>query len=78
MKKLVFAAQVFGLIAMLPIVVILEMNHVTSGASQINVPSDVIMQTEKSIVDLPGKAKDKWVNEPFSTTLEMLLLKTTY
>ena len=30
MKKLVFAVQVFGIIAMFPIYVILEMNHGTS------------------------------------------------
>lgn len=34
MKKLVFAAQVFGLIPMLPVVVILEMNHGTGRSSE--------------------------------------------
>ena len=34
MKKLVFAVQVFGIIAMFPIYVILEMNHGTEKLSE--------------------------------------------
>jgi hypothetical protein len=53
MKKLVFAFQVFGLLAMFPIVVILEMNHVTGTAPKNNFNSRVILKTEKTKI-LPG------------------------
>ena len=78
MKKTVFAAQVFALIAMLPIVVILEMNHVSGGSSENNAPSGSIKKTENTMIGLPEKAKDKRVSETFSITLETFLLKTAY
>ena len=71
MKKTVFAAQVFGLIAMLPIVVVLEMNHVSA---QKNMPSDSANKIENKAISLPEK--DKLSDGPFSITLETFLLKT--
>ena len=78
MKKLVFAAQVFGFMAMFPIVVFLEMNHAAGGSSESNSTSSVIQNTETISICLPEKVKDKMVNETFSITLKTLLLNKVF
>jgi hypothetical protein len=75
MKKTVFAAQVFALIAMLPIVVILEMNHVPP---QRNMPSGSVNKTINTFTGLPEKTTDKLPGETFSVSLETFLLKTAW
>lgn len=50
MKKLVFAAQVFGVIAMFPIYVILEMNHGTSELPGDRNQPVVTEQKEKAFI----------------------------
>ncbi len=74
MKKLVFAAQVFGLIAMFPIVVILEMNHTTGRSSERNSTSCAKQQSEAISISLPEKEKNKTGNEAFTVTNEIFLL----
>jgi hypothetical protein len=78
MKKIVFAVQVFGLIAMFPIVVILEMNHTAGGSSESNSPSSRIQTTEKTSIRLPENAKEEMENDEFSITLEPFLLKKSF
>ena len=69
MKKTMFAAKVFALIAMLPIVVILEFNHGAGDPSKNNSPSGVIDKTEKSIIRLPEKTEDKLSDKALSVRL---------
>ena len=59
MKKLVFATQVFGLIAMFPIVVILELNHGKRNTTESNSTSTVIQKVEKTNIVFPEKGNDK-------------------
>jgi hypothetical protein len=73
MKKTVFAAQVFGLIAMLPMVVILEMNHVPN---QQNRPSGKVSTTEKKVISWPEKITGKLCVETLS--LVTFLFKTAW
>ena len=49
MKKLLFAVQVFGIIAMFPLYVILEMNHAT-GLPENKKQSGVIETAQKTII----------------------------
>lgn len=74
MKKIVFAVQVFGLIAMFPIVVVLEMTHGTGGSSKRNSTSGVKQKIEIISICLPEKGKDKMGNEAFPVTPETSLL----
>jgi len=69
MKKLVFAAQVFGLLAMFPIVVFLEMNHATGRLPENVNPSDVMKITKKKFSSFPEKSTDKRLDEIFSLTI---------
>lgn len=50
MKKLLFAVQVFGIIAMFPIYVILEMNHGTQKLSENKNPAVVKERVEKTAI----------------------------
>jgi len=70
MKKTVFAAQVFGLLAIVPIIVILEMNHVPGSSTETNT-SVVKEKTEHNITRLPEKQIDKMVNRTFSISFEI-------
>ncbi len=75
MKKIVFAAKVLGLLAMLPIVVIMEMNHNAGNSSELNPhPGDV---KKKQVNDRfsSNKAKDKTGNEVSAMHSEILLIK---
>ena len=67
MKKLVFAAQVFGLLAMFPIVVFLEMNHETGRSENVN-PSEVMKISEKPFGGFSEKSPDKRIDEIFNLT----------
>jgi hypothetical protein len=60
MKKLVFALQVFGIIALFPIYVILEMNHGTGLPENKNYPG-VTEKPEKTItrVSLNSKVQNE-------------------
>jgi len=69
MKKLVFAAQVFGLLAMFPIVVFLEMNHATGRLPENINPSDVMKISEKPFGGFSEKSPDKRIDEIFSLTM---------
>ena len=51
MKKLAFTVQVFGLMAMVPIFVILEMNHGTARTSENNT-TPIIKETAKTKITL--------------------------
>ncbi len=73
MKKIVFATQVVGLIAMFPILVMLEMNHPAGTAPANNVPSPVVKKTVETSFRLPEKVKVELVNEVFPITLKVLL-----
>ena len=52
MKKTVFVAQVFALIAMLPLVVILQINHVSPHRSA---PFEHVRESKNAIIELPGE-----------------------
>jgi hypothetical protein len=78
MKKIVFAAEVFSLIAMLPIVMILQLNHAAGVSNETNSPSGVMKKKEKTSIDLSEKLKDKIVNKPFSITQETIFLTRTF
>jgi len=69
MKKLVFAIQMFGLLAMFPVVVFLEMNHATRRFPENTNPSNVVMNSEKSFVDVAEKSTDKRLDEVFKITM---------
>lgn len=60
MKTIVFALQVFGIIALLPVCVVLEMNHGTSSVSTLKTtryvaenPSDVSLDFNSFITTYP-------------------------
>ena len=74
MKKIVFAAQVLGLIAMFPILVMLEMNHATGISHKNNAPCSVIEKAGETSVQLHEKAKDQMVNEVFPVGLQAVYL----
>jgi hypothetical protein len=63
MKKLVFAVQVFGLMAMFVAVVILEMNHKKGDSYEKNSTAIIKQNAETKSIYLPQKAKDKTMDE---------------
>lgn len=75
MKKFVFAVQVFGIIALFPIYVILEMNHGTTGLPnnmRRPVGNEKIMETvihaslnSEAQNENPVRLKYLWVQEPW-------------
>lgn len=73
MKKIVFAAQVVGLIAMFPILVMLEMNHPAGTSPANNAPSHFIKKVEETSTRFPEKVKDQVINEGFPVMLKILL-----
>ena len=68
MKKLVFAAQVFGISAMFPIVAFLELKHGARDSS--------ILEAGKHEVVSHSKINKKKANETFGISREAFLLKT--
>jgi hypothetical protein len=78
MKKLVFTAQVFSLIAMFPIVAVLEMTHAKSGFSKRNSSYNVVQKPAKTNILLHEKVKAKMADEVFPITLETFFLKKAF
>jgi hypothetical protein len=78
MKKIVFAAEVFGLIAMFPIVMILQLNHTAGVSNENNSPSSVMKKKEKTSIHLSEKLKDKMANESFGITQETNFLTKVF
>jgi hypothetical protein len=74
MKKLVFAAQVFSLMAMLPFVVILEMNQSKAEAPESNSTPGFKQSTATITTTLLSKKNGKTGNEISPTTPEIFLL----
>jgi len=74
MNKLLFATQLFSLMAMLPFVIILEMNHTKSGESESNSTSGLKQTTETISTSLPIKRNGKMGNEISLNTPEIFLL----
>ncbi len=59
MKKVAFAIQVFGLIAMFPAYMIAELNHGTGRLSIDNSCSGIIMEAPKKSIPSSLNADDK-------------------
>lgn len=78
MKKIVFAAEVFGLIVMFPIVMILRMNHAAGVSNENNSPSGVMKKKEKTSIHLSEKLKDEPANESFGITQETNFLTKVF
>jgi hypothetical protein len=78
MKKLVFAAQVFSLMAMLPFVVVLEMNHTKAEAFESNTTPGFKQSTATIATSLPSKRNAKTGNEISSAIPETFLLFKTF
>jgi hypothetical protein len=78
MKKLVFTAQVFSLIAMFPIVAVLEINHTKGSAFKRGSALSVVQEQGKKSILLTEKEKDKMINEAFFITLKTLLLNKVF
>jgi hypothetical protein len=74
MKKLVFATQVFGIIALVPIVVILEMNHTKAGAFDSESTSGFKQETEMTRFSLPEKKNLTTKKDVFPVAPETFLL----
>ena len=74
MNKLLFATQVFSLMAMLPFVIILEMNHTKSGESESNSTPGFKQTTETISTSLPIERNGKMGNEISLNTPEIFLL----
>jgi hypothetical protein len=74
MKKLVFATQVFGIIALVPIVVILEMNHTKAGAFDSESTSGFKQETEMTRFSLPEKKNLTTEKDVLPVTPETFLL----
>ena len=66
MKKIVHATQMFALIAMFPVIVILELNHTTPTSSKIDSPSKVLEKTIKGTTGLPKNSDAKIVADAFN------------
>lgn len=73
MKKIVFAAQVSGLIALFPILVMLEMNHPGGASPANNAPSHDIKNVEETRTRFQKKVNDQVINETFPVMLKILL-----
>ncbi len=77
MKKTMFAAKVFGLVIMLPLIVVIEMNHVPAGAAGNNTLPG-IQQPVHSTVGLPAKADGNTGHDAYGPAPESILLKSAY
>ena len=75
MKKTVFALQVVGLIALLPLLVILEMNHAPLYKNTLSGEPGI---TENVSTDIPAKATSKLPAEGLIMSMETFLLNTTW
>jgi hypothetical protein len=68
MKKLVFAVEVFGLMAMFAAAVILEMNHTKGGSSESNSTSSIKQKIEIINICMPENDENKITREAFPIT----------
>lgn len=71
MKKFVFAVQVFGIIALLPIYVILEMNHGTERS-----PGNISPRVAKEIIVAPTLSLNAEARDEISIPVKILLGST--
>lgn len=78
MRKLIFAFHVIGLIAMFPIVVVLEMNHGTGRLIDKNSPSGVTKKVDDVITQSAGKLIIQNKGAAFDLSKNMMLLKTAH
>ncbi len=70
MKKTVFAVQVFGLMAMLPMIVILEMNHVPLHRDTL---PERVNKIENTVNASPESRKDRLPGEALNSSVETFL-----
>ncbi len=75
MKKLVFATQVFSVLAMFPFVMILELNRSNVSSSESISRSITKQGIEMLNINLPGKEIDKLEKDVFPATAETILLQ---
>ncbi len=75
MKKLVFATQVFGVIAMFPFVMFLELNRSNVSSAEGISRSITKQRIEMINIHLPGKEIDKLEKDVFPATVETILLQ---
>ena len=76
MKKYLFAVQVFGLTAMVPITAFLELNHGTKNSFEAIPVLTEIAKAGKSGISLHNTINEKKVNEPVTLSLQTILLKS--
>lgn len=74
MKKLVFATQIFSLIAMIPVVVLFEMNHTKVQACESNSTSNLKQTIEIINQCVPAIKKIAVEKDIFSGTAVTFLL----
>lgn len=77
MKKTVFATQVFTLMAMLPLVAILEMNHGVADESR-NYSSGIEQKPAKREVVLPVMIKGERTGHSIPLMLETFFLQHVF
>ena len=77
MKKIVYATQMFALMAMFPVVVILDLNRVTPASPQNDSPSNLIEKTMLK-TRLLRTAEEKIAIGGFSIRLGNIVLKNTF
>ena len=78
MKKIVHATQMFALIAMFPVIVILELNHTTPTSSEIDSPSNLIEKKTNGATSLPKNDEKKMAASAFRTSVESLFQEKTF
>ena len=66
MKKIVQATQMFALIALFPMIVILDLNRVTPASNEADLPLNVIEKTKNGSTCLPEATEEKMATGLFS------------
>ena len=59
MKKIEFALQVFGLVAILPLYVILELNHASVSLPENKINTGITEKTEMINADIAGENEEQ-------------------
>ena len=77
MKKIIYATQMFALIAMFPMIVILDLNRVTPPPAKTDLPSNSI-ETARVKNRLSGTPGDKMGIGAFSIRIETLVTKQSF
>ena len=67
MKKIVHATQMFALMAMFPVIVILDLNRGTPASSVVDSPSKVLDKTIKGTTGVTKNKDGKMVAEAFNS-----------